>query len=201
MSKCHKFYPNCQWTATHSWPDLALEIVLLTEVSWSYSTRIVSVCFTPLVKPTIKKDFKCKSNLQIDINSPVMASLYDLLCYHSLEHFDLILDEFLTFIHSILSSLSSSPATSAVLPEATDCISMSFKILQGIPLKKFWNVQSQYSWTLATQRISIGIRRLNRGGRITPPAGVAESRHRKPPASAKDLTRAQKNICGEFSIA
>ena len=66
---------------------------------------------------------------------------------------------------------------------------------------KFWNVQSQYNWILPTQRIGTGIRRLNRRGRITPPAVVAQSRQRKPPASAKDLTRAQKTNCGQISIA
>ena len=66
---------------------------------------------------------------------------------------------------------------------------------------KFWNVQSQYSWILPTHRTSTGIRRPNRRWRITPPAGVAQSRHRKPPASAKDLTRARKTICGQVSIA
>ena len=121
MPKCHKFYPNCQWTVTHCWPDLALDIVFLTKVYWSYSTRIVRVCFTPLLQPTLKRDLKRKRNVQITFNFSAMDSLYELLCYHSLEDFDPIMDEFLTFIQVTLSSLHSSSAVLTVIPEATDC--------------------------------------------------------------------------------
>ena len=121
MPKCHKFYPNCQWTVTHCWPNLTLDTVLLTKVYWSYSTHIVRVCFTLLLKPTFKRDLKRKSNVQITFNSTAMTSLYELLCYHSFEDFDPIMEEFLTFIHFTLSSPSSSSAISTVLPEATDC--------------------------------------------------------------------------------
>ena len=118
MPKCHKFYPNCQWTVNRCWPNLALDTLLLTKVYWSYSTHIVLVCFTPLLKPTLKRDLRRKSNIQMNLNFPAMASLYEVLCYHSLEDFDPFMDEFPTFIHSKLSSLSS--AISIVLPEATD---------------------------------------------------------------------------------
>ena len=118
MPKCHKFYPNCQWMVTHCWPNLTLDTVLLTKVYWSYSTHIVRVCFTPLIEPTLKQDLKRKSNVQITFNSSAMASLYELLCYQSLENFDPIMDEFLTFIHSSRSSLSS--AISTALPEPAD---------------------------------------------------------------------------------
>ena len=121
MPKSHKFYPNCQWTVTHCWPNQALDTVPLTNVYWSYSTHIVRVCFTPLLKPTLNRDLKRKSNVQVNFNSPAMASLYELLCYYFLEHFDPIMEEFLTFIQSTLSSLYSSPAISTVPPEATDC--------------------------------------------------------------------------------
>ena len=76
------------------------------------------MCFTPLIEPTLKQDLKRKSNVQIPFNSPAMASLYELLCYHSLENFDPIMDEILTFIHSSRSSLSS--AISTALPEPAD---------------------------------------------------------------------------------
>ena len=99
MPKCHKFYSNCQWTVSHCWPDLALDIVFLTKVYWSYSTRIVRVCFTPLLQPTLKRDLKRKSNVQITFNSSAMDSLYEILCYHSFDNSDPIMDEFLTFIH------------------------------------------------------------------------------------------------------
>ena len=120
MPKCHKFYPNSQWTVTHCWPNLALDTVLLTKDYWSYSTHIFRVCFTPLLKPTHKRDLKRKSNVQVNFNSPAMTSLYELLYYYSLEHFDPIMDEFLTFIHSTLSSPYSPPAIATILPEATD---------------------------------------------------------------------------------
>ena len=121
MPKCHKFYPNCQWTVTHCWPNLALDTIRLTKVYWSYSTHIVRVCFTPLLKPTLKRDLKRKSNVQITFNSPAMASIYELLCYHSLEDFDPVMDEFPTFIQFTQSSLYSSSAVPTVLREATDC--------------------------------------------------------------------------------
>ena len=80
MPKCHKFYPNCQWRFTHCWPNLALDTVLLTEVYWNYSTHIVRVCFAPLLKPTLKRDLKRKTNVQINFNSPAMVSLFEVLC-------------------------------------------------------------------------------------------------------------------------
>ena len=120
MLKFHKFYSNCHWTVTHCWPNLALDTVLLAKVYWSYSTHLVRVCFTPPLKPTLKRDLKRKSNVRINFNSPAMASPFELLCHYSLEHSDPIMDEFLTFIHSTLSSPFYSPAISTVLPEAAD---------------------------------------------------------------------------------
>ena len=84
MTKFHKFYPNCHWTVTHCWPNLTLDTVLLTKVYWSYSTHVVRVCFTPLLQPTLKRDLKRTSKVQITFNSPAMASLHELLCYHLL---------------------------------------------------------------------------------------------------------------------
>ena len=86
-------------------PDQALDTVLLTKVYWSHSTSIVCVRFTLLPPPTIRNNPKRKRNLQINVNSLALASFYKLLCYHSLEHSDAILDEFLTFIQSTLSFL------------------------------------------------------------------------------------------------
>ena len=83
---------------------------------------IVRVCFTSLLPPTFKKDLKRKRNLQINVNSLAMANLYELLCYHSLEHLDPIKDKLLTFFSSTLFELFSPPAISAVLPETTDGI-------------------------------------------------------------------------------
>ena len=145
MPKCHKFYTNCQWTVTHSWPDLALDTVLLTKVYWSYSTQIVRVCFTPLLQPTLKRDLQRKSNLQIIFNSPAITCLYELLCYHSLEHLDPNMDEILTFNYSELSSLYSFPAISTVLPAATDGNFNHLEPLRCILHMSFWNVQCHYN--------------------------------------------------------
>ena len=120
MPKCPKFYPNCQWTVTLCWPNLALDTALLTKVYWSSSTHIVRVCFTPLLKPTLKRDLNRKSNVQVTFNSPATASLYELLCYHSIENFDPVMHELLKFIQVAQSSLYSSSAISTILPEAKD---------------------------------------------------------------------------------
>ena len=107
MPKCHKFYPKCLWTVTHFWSDLALDTILLTQVFWSYSTQIVRVCFTPLLQSTIRRDLKRKRNFQINFSSPAMTRLYELLCYHYLEHLDPKMHEFLPFIHTTRSPLHS----------------------------------------------------------------------------------------------
>ena len=120
MPKCHKFYPNCQWTVTHFWSDLALNTVFLTKIYWSYSTNIIRVCFTPLLLPTLKEDLKHKQNFLIRFNSPAMASLYEVLCYHSIELLDPMMDEFITYIYTILSSFLFLPALSALLPDTID---------------------------------------------------------------------------------
>ena len=85
-------------------------------------------------------------------------------------------------------------------PKQKMVMSTSFKFYD-VFLSQIWNVQSQHNWILPTQRNGTGIGRLNRRGRITPPAVVAQSRHRKPPVSAKDLTRAQKTNFGQLSTA
>ena len=66
-----------------------------------------------------------------------MASFYDFLCYYSLQHFDPLMDEFPTSIHSTLSPPSSSSAVSTVLPEATVGNFNEFEILRWIPLTNF----------------------------------------------------------------
>ena len=120
MPNCHQIDRNCQGTVTHFCSILALDTVFLTKVYWSYSTRIYRVCFTPLLESTLQRDLKRKRNFQINFNSLAMARLYELLCYHSFEQLDPMLDEFVIFIHTTLSSLYFFPATSTVLPETTN---------------------------------------------------------------------------------
>ena len=38
------------------WSDLDLDTMLLTEVYWSFSKRILRVCFTPLLQSTFQRD-------------------------------------------------------------------------------------------------------------------------------------------------
>ena len=54
------------------------------------------VCVTPISPQTSKLDFTDKINLQVHFGSEAMASLYDLLCYHSLTSTDPLLVELLT---------------------------------------------------------------------------------------------------------
>ena len=44
MPKCHKIYPNFQWSVTNFCQDLALGTMLLTKIYWSFLTKIVPVC-------------------------------------------------------------------------------------------------------------------------------------------------------------
>ena len=91
----------------------------MVSIETSYSDMLCTQ-LKPLLKPTFKRALKRKNNVQINFYSPAIASLYELLCYYSLEHFDPNMDEFHTFIYSTLSSPYSSPAISTVLPEAED---------------------------------------------------------------------------------
>ena len=91
--------------------------MVLIETSFS---EVLCTQLKPLLKPTLKRYLKRENKVQIKFNSAAIASLYELLCYYSLEHFDPNMDEYHTFIYSTLSSPYSSPAISTVLPEAED---------------------------------------------------------------------------------
>ena len=98
MPKCHKIYPNCIWQVPSEWHGLNFDTALLTKVYWNYATHIVRVCLSH--KHPINPDlpFTNKSNLQVHFGSKTMASLYDLLCYHSLTHPDPLLEELLAYL-------------------------------------------------------------------------------------------------------
>ena len=71
---------------------------LLTKVYWNnYATHIVRVCVSS--KPPINPDlpFTRKSNLQVHFGSKAMASLYNLLCYHSVKSTAPLLEELLSY--------------------------------------------------------------------------------------------------------
>ena len=98
MPKCHKIYPNCIWQVPTEWHTLGFYLVLLSEVYWNYATHIVRVCVTPISPQTSILDFNDKSNLQVHFGSKIMASLYDLLCYHSLTPGDPLLEEVFAYL-------------------------------------------------------------------------------------------------------
>ena len=98
MPKCHKIYPNCIWQVPSEWHTLGFYSVLLTKVYWNYATHIVRVCVTPISPQTSKLDPNDKSNLQVHFGSKAMASLYDLLCYHSLTSTDPLLEELIAYL-------------------------------------------------------------------------------------------------------
>ena len=104
MPKCHKIYPNCIWQVPTEWHTLCFYSALPTKVYWNYATHFVRVCVPPISPQTSNLDLIDKSNLQVHFGSKAMASLYDLLCYHSLTSTDPLLEELnaylLTRFHS-----------------------------------------------------------------------------------------------------
>ena len=98
MPKCHKIYPHCIWQVPSEWHTLGFYSALLTKVYWNYATHIVRVCVTPIAPKTSQLYLTDKSNLQVHFGSKAMASLYDLLCYHSLTSTDLLLEVLLSYL-------------------------------------------------------------------------------------------------------
>ena len=98
MPKCHKIYPNCVWHVSSEWYGLNFATALLTKVYWNYATHIVRVCLSHKKPINPALPFTNKSNLQVHFGSKAMASLYDLLCYHSLTCTDPLLDELLGYL-------------------------------------------------------------------------------------------------------
>ena len=98
MPKCHKIYPNCIWHVSPEWHGLNFNSALLTKVYWNYTTHIVRVCLTSKSRINPKFPFTKKSKLQVLFGSKTMASLYDLLCYHSLTSTDPLLEESLAYL-------------------------------------------------------------------------------------------------------
>ena len=86
MPKCHKTYPNCIWHVPSERHGINFDLALLTKVYWNYTTHIVRVCLSHKYPINPALPFTKKSNLQVHFGSKVMASLYDLLCYHVRTH-------------------------------------------------------------------------------------------------------------------
>ena len=98
MPKYHKIYPNCIWHVPPECYGLNFNSALLTKVYRNYVTHIVRVCVYPKFHINPDLPFTKKSNLQVKFGSKAMASLYDILCYHSLTCSDPLLGELLSYL-------------------------------------------------------------------------------------------------------
>ena len=98
MPKCHKIYPHCIWHVPSEWHGLNFDTALLTKVYWNYATHIVRVCLSHKTPINPDLPFTKKSNLQVHFGSKAMASLYDLLRYHSLTSTDPLLEELIAYL-------------------------------------------------------------------------------------------------------
>ena len=80
------------------WFGLNFISALLTKVYWNYATPIVRVCVSPLgpIYPHLHLSKNC--SIQVKFGSKAMASLYDLLCYHSFTSTDPLLEELLSYL-------------------------------------------------------------------------------------------------------
>ena len=105
MPNCHKIYPNCIWHVPPEWYGLIFNSALLTKVYWNYATHIVRVCVSSKSPINPSLPFTKKSNLQVKFGSKAMASLYDLLWYHSLISTNPLLEELLSYLRTRFHSL------------------------------------------------------------------------------------------------
>ena len=106
LPKCHTIYTNCIWQVPTEWHTPGFYSALLTKVYWNYATHIVRVCVTPISPKNSKLDITDKSYLQVHFGSKAVASLYDLLCYHSLTSTDPLLEEVLAYLHVLILKFS-----------------------------------------------------------------------------------------------
>ena len=98
MPKCHKIYPNCIWQVPTEWHTLGFYSALLTKVYWNYATHVVRVSVTPISPKSSKLYLTDKNNLQVHCGSKAMASLHDLLCYHSFTSTAILIEELLSHL-------------------------------------------------------------------------------------------------------
>ena len=98
MPKFHKIYPNCIWQVPPEWFGLNFSSVLLTNVYWIYTTHNVLVCLSPLSLIDHHLHVSKRSNIHVRIGSKAMASLYELLCHHSLTITDTLFEELLSYL-------------------------------------------------------------------------------------------------------
>ena len=104
MPICKRIYPNCIWTILPEWHGLNFSSALLTNLYWNYATDIIRVCITAISPTTLKPNVKHKSIIQIRPGSKAMGSLYELLCDHSLQSPEPMLDELLFYLPTLFPS-------------------------------------------------------------------------------------------------
>ena len=104
MPKGPESYPSCIWHVPSEWHRLNFDSALLTKIYCINAGHILRVCVSS--KSPIKPDLPLtkKSNLQVHFGSEATASLYDLLCYHSLTSTDPLLEELLFYLPTRLHS-------------------------------------------------------------------------------------------------
>ena len=96
MPKCHKTNPNCFWHVPTEWFGLNFISALLSESYWNYAIHIVRVCVSPFSAINLQTHFYKKSKNRPGFGSRDMASLYELLCHHSLNNTDPLIVESLS---------------------------------------------------------------------------------------------------------
>ena len=98
MPKCHKIYPKCICHVPSEWHGSNFDSAVLTKNYWIYATHIFRVCVSSKSPINPKLPLTKKSNLQVKFGSKARASLYDLLCYHSLTSTDPLLEKLLSYL-------------------------------------------------------------------------------------------------------
>ena len=106
MPTCKKIYPNCIWTVPPEWHGLNFYSALLTRVYWNYATDIIRVCVTAILPTTHKPIATRKSNIQIHSGSKAMGRLHELLCHHSMQFANPLVDELLCYLPTPFHSLT-----------------------------------------------------------------------------------------------
>ena len=130
------------------WFGLNFNSVFFTKVFWNYATHIVRVCVSPLgpINPQLHVS---KSSLPVKLGSRAMASLYEILCHHSLTNTDLMnyfLISVLDFLHIYLTISHKN----VVIMNKSDELTLQF--LQFVPMIRptflnFFNITSIFNYT------------------------------------------------------
>ena len=97
MPKGHKVYPNCNWQVSTEWHTLGFTQLFLLKFTGTMPPIFYEYVLHRFRHKPYKLDLNDKCNLQVHFGSKAMASLYDLLCYHSLISTDRLLEKILSY--------------------------------------------------------------------------------------------------------